>query len=52
MIFRNAIISGRQQDIAFEKGKIIDIAETTDNSSVDLKGKRIIPGLVDIHSHG
>lgn len=52
MILKNAEIDGQQKDIAFEDGKIIDVAKAKENTSIDLKGKKVIPGLVDIHSHG
>lgn len=32
--------------------KIISIEEGTSNDGIDLSGKMIIPGLIDIHSHG
>ncbi len=52
MILENAIIGGQRKAIAFEAGKMIDVAEAKENTRIDLKGKRVIPGLVDIHSHG
>lgn len=52
MILRNANINGRIEDIAFEGKKIIRLEETTEDQSIDLQGKRVIPGLVDIHTHG
>ncbi len=42
------------QDILIEKGVIIKIApsiNTTDVPILDIKGKRALPGLIDLHVH-
>lgn len=52
MILKNATIGNKQTDVAFENGKMIDVSEAKEGDIIDLKGKRVVPGLVDIHSHG
>lgn len=43
----------RTQDLYVEKGWIVDSEEkVTDKTVVDATGCKVLPGLVDIHSHG
>ena len=51
MIFKNAFINGRMLDIVTENGKITDVGRFA-GEGVDLLGKKVFPGLVDIHTHG
>lgn len=51
MIFRNANIGTRIADLVLENGRIAAITEKQ-TDGVDLKGKRVIPGLIDVHTHG
>ncbi len=42
-----------KKDIYVEKGRIVDGPEAvTDRTEVDAEGLYVLPGLVDIHSHG
>lgn len=51
MIYKNARINGEITDIEVSDGKISKIGRT-DGTGVDLGGLKVIPGLIDIHSHG
>ncbi len=53
LVLKNALVSGRLIDITIDcqTGKIISLAKT-DEAGRDMKGAEIIPGFVDIHSHG
>lgn len=50
-VFKNAVIHGRVTDITVEDGVITSL-EPCDLPGVDIGGKTVIPGLVDIHIHG
>ena len=50
-IYKNALLDGKITDITVENGKIISL-EQSNNDGVDLKGKKIFAGLIDIHTHG
>lgn len=58
MIIKNGLVfqedgTFRQQDLYVENGKIAaSEAEITDKTEVDASGLKVIPGLVDVHSHG
>ena len=57
MLFKNAniFVDGQFQYGAFrvEDGKFTEIfAGTTAEEGVDLEGKYVIPGLIDVHNHG
>ena len=51
MILKNAAVDGAVTDIAVENGKIIRVCKTADKG-IDLEGMEVIPGLIDIHTHG
>ncbi len=50
-IFKNAIINGKKCDIAVENGKFTEIGVFSE-AGIDLENKKVIPGLIDIHTHG
>lgn len=60
MILRNGFVLDKsfhfiKADVAIKDDKIVHVGEAdidTDNEIVDCTGKYIIPGLVDIHTHG
>lgn len=42
-----------KKDLYIENGKIVEsLAEVTDRTEVDAEGLLVLPGMVDIHSHG
>ncbi len=52
MILNNCRIAGKLWSIEIENGKIAAISEMPKGGGIDIGGKRVIPGLVDIHTHG
>jgi dihydroorotase len=53
-IVNNDKVWDKVQDILCEKGKIVKIApaiESKGHDIVDAKGKKVLPGLIDIHVH-
>jgi len=55
MIFKNAEIvtkeGVRKVDIRAENGRIAEIAPSIADDGVDLAGKTVLPGLIDMHVH-
>ena len=51
MILKNCKINGTIRDLIINNGKFSTVSSKTDEI-YDLKGKTVIPGLVDIHIHG
>lgn len=51
MIFKNATVDGELTDIVIQDGKIAALGKIGEEG-IDLAGKEVIPGLVDIHTHG
>ncbi len=52
MIINNALINGKLQNIIISDGVISEITERAVPAGIDAGGKRVIPGLIDVHSHG
>lgn len=58
MIIKNGLVFQEdgtflQKDLYIENGMIVSSeAEVTDNTEIDASGLKVIPGLVDVHSHG
>ncbi len=50
-IYKNACINGRITDITVENGKFVSF-EKTDCDGIELDGKKVFAGLIDIHTHG
>lgn len=60
LLIKNAVIvnsdkiAAKAQDILCDAGKIVKIAASIDDKGhqvVDAKGKKVLPGLIDIHVH-
>lgn len=52
MIFNHANIGGQDRSIIIEAGKITAVTDQPVAGGEDLHGRRVLPGLVDIHTHG
>lgn len=52
MIINNALVNGSKVDIVIEKGIIVSVTENCAEKGIDAKGARVIPGLIDVHTHG
>lgn len=52
MIIKNALLGDKLQDIVLKDGLIAEIVDHAEGEGIDAKGKRVIPGLIDVHSHG
>ena len=50
-VFKNLMLNGELTDIVSDGG-VISAVGKTDKAGVDLFGKKVYPGLVDIHTHG
>ncbi len=48
--FKNAVIDGKLTDIKIENGKFAEFGKF--DEGFDLKGLKVYPGLVDVHTHG
>ena len=51
MILKNAMVDGILTDIVIENGKIARLCKT-EKEGMDIAGMEVIPGLIDIHTHG
>ena len=52
MIIYNAEINGELKTVVTEGGKIISVEENRKNGDINAEGNRLIPGLIDVHTHG
>lgn len=50
-VYKNACVDGKITDITVENGVFSNFTPTA-LPGIDLKGARVYPGLIDIHSHG
>lgn len=51
LVLKNCKVSGNLTDIEISDGKISKIG-VSNLDGTDLKGKKVYPGLIDIHTHG
>lgn len=52
-VLKNALVDGKITDIVVVNGKIANIGKTEAvGDIIDIKGERLLPGLIDVHSHG
>ena len=52
MLLNNASVLGKHKNLRIENRKIAEISDLPFENAIDLKGKRVIPGLIDVHTHG
>ncbi len=52
MVINNALVDGALCDIVIRNRKIEKITQNCDEKGIDAKGRRVIPGLIDVHTHG
>ena len=52
MIISNANVKGKLVSIVIENGTITEITDKVLIGDIDAKGRRIVPGMVEIHAHG
>ncbi len=52
MVIYNALINGELCSVELENGKIAKVGENSSFGDIDAKGNYLIPGLIDVHTHG
>lgn len=57
MVIKNGIVYGEDQcfqkrDIFIKNQQFVECADSSDTNVVDAEGLYVLPGLVDVHSHG
>lgn len=52
MIINNALIGGKLQSITVSDGTITAVGENAPSADINAEGNCVIPGLIDIHTHG
>lgn len=52
MIVYNAEIDGRLKSVKLKDGKIAEISDNVTSGDINADGNRVIPGLIDVHTHG
>ena len=52
MIINNVFLNGKKQNIIISGGKIQFITDRITAKGIDAAGRRVIPGLIDVHTHG
>ncbi len=50
-VYKNALLNGKITDLVIENGKFTYIGKT-ELDGTDLGGEKVLPGLIDIHTHG
>ena len=52
MIIYNAEIGGSLRSVVIKDGVIKEIADNVKSGDINAGGNRLIPGLIDVHTHG
>lgn len=52
MVINHARIGDAEKTIVIEHGKITAVTDEVIAGGIDAAGKRVIPGLIDVHTHG
>lgn len=52
MVIYNALIDGELKSVVTADGKISAVNENVTNGDINAGGNRVIPGLIDVHTHG
>lgn len=52
MVINNALVGGKICDIEIDGGFITAVTDNCGKSGLDAGGKRVIAGLIDVHTHG
>lgn len=52
MIINNCLINNKLQDIEIHGGIITAVSDNCGQKGLDAKGRRVIAGLIDVHTHG
>ena len=52
MIIYNAEVNGELKTVVTDGGKIISVEENRQSGDINAEGCRLIPGLIDVHTHG
>ena len=52
MNINNALVNGKITNIGIENGKIACFSDVPFADGFDVEGKCVIPGLIDVHTHG
>lgn len=51
-VIKNARLGNRICNVVCEGGKIVSINDEKGLSGIDAEGRRVIPGLIEVHAHG
>ena len=52
MVIYNALIGDELKSVVISDGKIVSVESNRNNGDIDAGGKRLIPGLIDVHTYG
>ena len=52
MVIYNVKIGEGLKSVTIENGKIADVTDNVKTGDIDAGGNRLIPGLIDVHTHG
>lgn len=52
IVIYNALISGELKSVVISEGKIVSVESNRNNGDIDAGGNRLIPGFIDVHTHG